>query len=282
MAVAANVLHATPDIKETLRNTRSLLKPDGWLVLMEIVDKTAIRYGGYYFDVPGWWVGAETGRPWGPTITLSEWDVLLKETGFAGVETYAPVKNPLVNAATCFMTRAVDDDYRLLWQPLQAPRPSKLHRLEGRDLVMVGTAGSNAARLADRIQELVAGRYDTICRFDTLDQLIDVQLPSGCTVLGLGELDKPMFKALSSSSWEGFKKATTSASLILWLTTGITTGAEPFSAMVSGCFRSIQYELSQSQFQILDVPVIEESPSPEALLRLEFQTRLKDVETSRT
>lgn len=169
--------------------------------------------------------------------------MLLKETGFASIETYAPVKNPL---SKCFMARAVDDDYRLLWQPLQAPRSSKLHELEERDLVMVGTAGSNAARLADCLQELVASRHDTVCRFDTLNQLIDVQLPSGCTVLGLGELDEPMFKALSSSSWEGFKKATTSASLILWLTTGIMTGTEPFSTMVLGCFRSIQYELSQS------------------------------------
>lgn len=282
MVVAAAVLHATPDLRETLVNARSLLKPGGWLCLMEIVDHTAIRYGAYYFGVSGWWVGADTGRPWSPCITIPEWDVLLRETGFAGVGASVPIKNGLVTPGTCFMAQAVDDDFRLLRQPLQVASPNKLEKLEGRTLVMLNSAGHNAARLADPVQKLMMSRYDEILRFDSLEQLLDADLPSGCTTLGLGDLDEPLFKTLSSSRWEGFKKITACSSTVLWVTTGASSGVEPYSAMILGCFRSIQYEHSQCQFQVLDVSLPDASAAPglvdcvsEALLRLELLARWK-------
>lgn len=56
LIIAVNVLHATSEMKKTLKNVRMLLKPGGRLVLMEITHpllRTIILYGG----LPGWWSG---------------------------------------------------------------------------------------------------------------------------------------------------------------------------------------------------------------------------------
>ena len=39
---------------------------------------------------PGWWVGEEAERSDGPTLTENQWDVLLQQTGFSGLDGYLP------------------------------------------------------------------------------------------------------------------------------------------------------------------------------------------------
>ena len=38
----------------------------------------------------GWWVGQEAERSDGPTLTENQWDVLLRQTGFSGLDGYLP------------------------------------------------------------------------------------------------------------------------------------------------------------------------------------------------
>ena len=56
LAIAANVLHATPDIRKTLRNTRALLRPGGKLLLMELT-KFRIYVQTIFGTLKGWWLG---------------------------------------------------------------------------------------------------------------------------------------------------------------------------------------------------------------------------------
>lgn len=82
---AANVVHATPCIKESLSNMASLLKPDGMLVLTELCAMN--RSPNYPFGhLSGWWLGEEDGRPDQPYITVERWDDELKAAGFSGVD----------------------------------------------------------------------------------------------------------------------------------------------------------------------------------------------------
>ncbi|CAG7559455.1 unnamed protein product [Fusarium equiseti] len=63
--IAANVIHATPSLHNTLVNMRSLLKPDGLL---------AGR------------LGEDDGRPDQPFVSVSRWDQELKDAGYSGVD----------------------------------------------------------------------------------------------------------------------------------------------------------------------------------------------------
>ncbi|KAH8660627.1 putative polyketide synthase [Xylariales sp. PMI_506] len=84
LIVAANVLHATPNLIETLSNCRKLLKPDGQLFMQEFSSNT--RYADLIMGLfDGWWAGVEDGRIERPVIPEEEWDVKLRQSGFDGI-----------------------------------------------------------------------------------------------------------------------------------------------------------------------------------------------------
>ncbi|KAK7718985.1 Type I Iterative PKS [Diaporthe eres] len=86
--VACNVLHATPVINETLSHVRKLLHPRGKLFLQELSPKT--KWINMVMGVlPGWWLGADDGRPAEPYISSGRWDAELRRAGFAGAGTVA-------------------------------------------------------------------------------------------------------------------------------------------------------------------------------------------------
>ncbi|KAL7621887.1 hypothetical protein AAE478_007387 [Parahypoxylon ruwenzoriense] len=87
LILAANVVHATPFIGETLANIKSLLKPDGMLVLTELLP--TLRTANYAFGhFSGWWLGEADARPANPLIPVERWDSELKSAGFAGVDSF--------------------------------------------------------------------------------------------------------------------------------------------------------------------------------------------------
>lgn len=279
LAVAANVLHATPDMPKVMRHTRSLLKPGGYLILVERVENTTVRTGLTQGGLPGWWCGVESGRPWAPTLTLPQWVELLKSTGFAGIET-STTPDALVYPGAMFVAQAVDDDFRLLRQPLEYASPENF---VVNDLVLVGTGGPVASTLARDVRSLLEPRkiFKNIHFFPTLEELADsaTTMPANCTTLGLGELDSAIFKSSTPQSWEGLKRVVKSSDSLLWLTQGATSGIEPYAAITIGLFRSIIYEFSNSDFQLLDVDDATTLPAKvvaEQLLKLEAHRSLQN------
>ncbi|MEM7583477.1 MAG: SDR family NAD(P)-dependent oxidoreductase [Acidobacteriota bacterium] len=85
LVVASNVLHATRDIRSSLRHARQLMAPGGLLLLMEGTGPEP------WLDVvfgltPGWWRfsdGAE--RPDYPLMSSSKWQEILAQEGFEEV-----------------------------------------------------------------------------------------------------------------------------------------------------------------------------------------------------
>src|SRR3954470_1630764 len=86
--LAANVVHATPRIAETLGHLRSLLAPGGLLALVETV--RGRRWADLVWGLTdGWWLFADTGlRDASPLLDVPAWEGALARAGFAGVETY--------------------------------------------------------------------------------------------------------------------------------------------------------------------------------------------------
>ncbi len=82
IVIAANVLHATPDLRKTLARTRELLAPGGALVLLECV--LPQRYGDLTFGMTeGWWAFADRDlRPDSQFIDAVRWPWLLENAGF--------------------------------------------------------------------------------------------------------------------------------------------------------------------------------------------------------
>jgi SAM-dependent methyltransferase len=85
--LAANVIHATLDLHETLKHVQQLLAPEGMLMLLEATGPQ--RWLDLTFGLTeGWWRFADTDlRPTYPLLAPHQWQNLLQETGF--VETMA-------------------------------------------------------------------------------------------------------------------------------------------------------------------------------------------------
>ena len=86
LVLATNVVHATADLRATLRRIRALLRPGGWLVVNELTRvRPIVTVGGGVFD--GWWLAADEPLriPHSPLATPQAWRRLLREEGFGEV-----------------------------------------------------------------------------------------------------------------------------------------------------------------------------------------------------
>jgi hypothetical protein len=85
IVLAANVLHATTDLKRTLEHVKTLLAPQGLLVLLEATE--AQRWVDLVFGLTeGWWKFKDTAlRPGHPLLSEPQWLELLSAAGFTGV-----------------------------------------------------------------------------------------------------------------------------------------------------------------------------------------------------
>ncbi|KAJ0297707.1 hypothetical protein COL516b_010562 [Colletotrichum fioriniae] len=82
LIVASNVLHATPKLDETLQHVRSLLKPDGRLLMHELCCNT--KWINFIMGhLSGWWLGNSDSRPDEPYISPRQWEERLSLAGFS-------------------------------------------------------------------------------------------------------------------------------------------------------------------------------------------------------
>lgn len=85
LIVASNVLHATPKLDETLQHVRSLLKPDGRLLMHELCCNT--KWINFIMGhLSGWWLGNSDSRPDEPYISPRQWEERLSLAGFSTPE----------------------------------------------------------------------------------------------------------------------------------------------------------------------------------------------------
>ncbi|KAI0571333.1 Polyketide synthase [Pyrenophora tritici-repentis] len=81
LIIAANVLHATPSLRTTLCNMRSLLSPRGRLFLEELnPEMMCVNYVMGFLS--GWWLGALDDRVDQPFISPERWTKELLDAGF--------------------------------------------------------------------------------------------------------------------------------------------------------------------------------------------------------
>jgi len=276
VVLASNVLHATGKLDVMMANTRRLLRPGGYLMMLEFVsnDRTGITacMGG----LPGWWGGGEVvdpARQDGPCLTPSQWDALVRQHGFGGIDTHTPIEKHLQWYAV-HVCQAVDDRVLSLRDPLGAPVPALAPAPS--DLVVIGGTTNEVARLAGQVCELLGPRYNTVTRLDTVEELNERGLALGSSVVCLTELDRQFLEIRTEPKIEALKKLWRAGSSILWVTRGVRD-ASPYSAMILGLARVVRYEYPSINLQILD---FDAAPTPrtlaEDLIRLEMGRHWKE------
>ncbi|KAM6523146.1 hypothetical protein FSOLCH5_003765 [Fusarium solani] len=225
LIIATNVLHATERILDTLKNVRKLCHPRGRLFLQELspVSKWPNMIMGV---LPGWWLGAEDGRPDEPYMDEQRWDKELTSAGFCGAET-------------------VFFDGRLCLNIVTTPKEMDAKRPRVTLLTPGQVSESSEPKVRAVSEQLQGAGYPVVVH------------PFGQAVLDLGmdedvvallDVDKPFFHDLSESDLHGFQAFLAHAKGrrcgLLWVTGASQAGCtDPRYAPVIGVARVLRLEL---------------------------------------
>ena len=99
IVIAANVLHATVDIRNALKNARDLLSPEGILVVNEFTSRQ--DYATLTFGLTeGWWLNADGQRIQHSALLTGEaWRSLIRGAGFYSVASHGNEDQQVIVAA---------------------------------------------------------------------------------------------------------------------------------------------------------------------------------------
>ena len=107
VVVAAHVLHATQDLRETVANIRKLMAPGAILILLESFESQRLL-DLIFGSTGGWWRFSDLDlRPQHALISYDKWKSLLLEQGFKHVEAIYPEGGVAVNQAV-ILAQATD------------------------------------------------------------------------------------------------------------------------------------------------------------------------------
>lgn len=266
MIIAANVLHATRKLSETIANVRSLLRPGGFLILNEVTGDL-LRMRLIMSGLPGWWAGGSDGRRYTPTISMDRWDSMLREGGFSGVDSFKDDLNePTKRTFSVMISQAVDEVVEFIRKPLE----NSFMAPEVEDLVVVGGNSFETAKLLQNVRQHLDTWNNEAIYLNTLDSLDLGSITDGFTLLCMAELDQPVLKDLSSHQLNHLAHIFNHAKNILWVNS-TTMKDGPYAMASVGLARTMLMECPQLNLQVLDVLNYQNADSiaiVEALLRL--------------
>ncbi len=253
--VAVNVLHVSADMEASLSNVRRLLRPGGYLLVGELTSTDLLFTGMTVGTLPGWWIGAETGRPWGPLLNLSQWDALLKKTGFAGLETVTPDISASLPMSV-FVAQAVNDQVTLLRSPLAAKERPAGVKNDG--LAIIGGSTWPVHKLSRAVHDVLDHRWHNKQFFETIQDFASspmaqaVSSTGQVSVLCLTDLDTPYLEDLTADKFAALKVLFASANTLIWVTRG-SREETPSSYEMRGILHTVKTEVPSLNIQIYDL-----------------------------
>ncbi|KAL2065966.1 hypothetical protein VTL71DRAFT_3636 [Oculimacula yallundae] len=266
--IASNVIHATESIEKSLNNARRLLKPGGYLLLLEITKNDApMRFGFEQGGLPGWWSGKEEGRILGPTYEANQWHEALLKSGFAGIDAINPEQDIVVLPVSVMAAQAVDDKVAFLRNPFSLP--DLMPKIK--ELVIVGGTTPQIAEFTTEVKALLDYMCVRITVVTAIEDINTMVLPPQYSVLSVADLDVPVFKDFTAVKFECLKRLFDQATNVLWITAGCRSDS-PYSNMSIGIGRSVRLEMSHVRFQYIDIE-FGSKPNPkliaESVMRLQ-------------
>ncbi|KAI0112010.1 hypothetical protein GGR51DRAFT_557191 [Nemania sp. FL0031] len=253
--VASLVLHATPSLEQSLRNCRQLLRPGGHLIVLEVLPSSYSSTGVVFGAFPGWWMGSDEGRVLNPGVSISDWDSLLRTSGFSGCDTFTP-ETPGQSQLTVFVSQALDSKIAFLRDPFSASLPANAE-VAIRHLLILGGNSPNTKEILPSLKSLLGPHCETITTIGALADSSRVNISRDTVVLSLADIDSPIFKlSLDIPSWHAIKYLLLETGSFIWVTTGRRSD-NPHANMMLGLVRSAVREVPNLDFQFLDFEDLE-------------------------
>ena len=238
LVIASNVLHATTNMVDTIDNVRSLLKPNGKLLLLEAVYHPALALP--FALLPGWWLSEDEYRDIkeGPLLSVEMWQKLLSERGFSGVDgavaDYPGTEEQLLTMMTSTRIGQVDEEAEL--EPITICGP-----------LLDDEEGEFAQTIAETLGEEI-GCETTVKPFAELD----VSEDSLCVFVDTPGQGNSIFNSLSDESFEALRALFLECKALLWI---VPEDHGPEAEMIRGMLRTLRLETdSKALFLLENIP----------------------------
>ncbi|OQE39163.1 hypothetical protein PENCOP_c007G08846 [Penicillium coprophilum] len=244
LIIAVNVLHATVNMSNTMKNVRSLLKPGGKLLLLEITRPGLTLFP--FTSLPGWWLGEEEFRQNGPTLSPMTWDSVLKSAGFSGIQAEIhDYPNSLEQENSLIVSSATAPDQ---WSPSD-------------DLTII-TSGSSEG-LAEALKISLAESLQITARVMTLEAIATEHNISKSWIV-LEDFNAPLLHSISKPQYWALQRIG-EVERTLWVVAGANQeSVNPRPSMTLGLARSIQEESHHLKLVVLDLDLKNQLPTAEA------------------
>ena len=258
IVIASNVLHATESLHTTLVNTRKLLKPGGYLMLLEITNNEPIRNGFVWGSLAGWWLGVNDGRRWAPTITPGMWHSALRKASFARVDAVTPEIDSVAWPFSILASQAVDDRVNFLRKPLSSSSPSIFIE----SLVILGNGSLESAHIAEALSDQLrrfCGELTVLDGLPTETEAFDLNPMS--TFINLVDIDSPIFKDITAEKMDGLQRVLELVKHVLWITQGALS-EQPYSMASTTFSRAVRREAGHVSLNHLDTSDLQDPNVP--------------------
>lgn len=267
LVIASLSLHATRTLEDTLLNARSLLRPGGYLIILEVTDNDPLRFGLIFGGLPGWWLGYDEGRKFSPCVSIETWEQLMKKTGFSGVEAITRHSKKFPFPVSVMAFQAVEERINFLRAPLGPDTASQ----------GLGSLTIIGGKVSEEFCANLKMHYDNIAYFRSLGDVSSVNLPFLGTVVSLVDVgEKSVFQEQRSEALQGIQSVFKQSRTVLWVTMGAQC-KNPFKNIFVGLQRTVALEMTHVHVQVLEFDNHDEiryNTIAERILRLDYYEKL--------
>ena len=250
VVVVANTLYAASKQADAVANIRSLVKPGGYLLLLESTgDLESTKF--VQMGLPKYWPSDDLTHRYEPPTSVSQWNFILEDNGFSGVDQVTNgAGKDLRQTFSVMLSQAVSEEIQFLRNPLSPPRLE----LSIGSICIIGRNQRRNADVTSYLLRSFRGLDTDLPKITYLDRIEDVleHTESISSVIYLQDLDEPIWKTLSDDTLRSFKKLLGEVRHFLWVTSGSRL-ENAYASMSVGMGRGLQAEYGHIRLQLVDV-----------------------------
>lgn len=279
IVIAPRLLYGTKSVAQAVRHCRELLRPGGFLILIELASLKSLRLPLIQFGSLGWRRGSYDGHKRGPPVlTEAQWDLLMKNNGFYGVDqAFRDFEEDFMHSLSVMVAQAADEHIIALRDPLT----SAGHVVRIEKLLILGGRTLEVSRLAGRVKSLLSPFADETAVFFDLDDLAENDLNYGCAVVWLSGLEEAALKRMSQLRVAAMQSLFRQAKYVLCATKG-SHSEDPYAGITVGIARTVSRELAHLQLRLVDVRQLSHSKHlPEATTFAEMLLQMIYLDVSK-
>jgi SAM-dependent methyltransferase len=251
--LAGNVVHATADLRKTLENIQKLLKPGGKLILQEGIRQDFLWSGLSFGQLPGWWMGVEPMRQWSPWIMAPQWDEVLRDAAFAGIDlNLADRTDPFLHTQSLLIATANDSS------------AAKNELCQKAFIVTTSTVGG-----PNDFVKCLKSHFEQTFKIPNISVINLMNLAatdlSQAICVSVMELERPVLESLSEKEFENVRHLIATCGSMLWITGD--SFKHPEFGMCTGLIRTVRWERDVDEANLLTLSISNPHPETEYLVQ---------------